>query len=224
MNENPLADVEQKKISIVIADDHDVIRDGLVSILAKWPEIVVVGEARNGIDAIQRWEACRPDIILLDLKMPKMDGIGVLKQIRKKDPLAKVIILTTFAGDDDVYQSVRAGAKAYLLKDAPRTEILNCIRAVQRGETVYSSVVAGKLVNHIKGEDTLTERELEVLRTLSTGLSNKEIGTKLFISEITVKVHLKNIFAKLKVTSRTEAIALSTRRGIIHMDSPEDVK
>jgi len=145
-----------------------------------------------------------------------LDGVDAIDQIREIDPAARVILLTTFDGEEDIYRGLRAGAKAYLLKDAPRDEILNCIRQVHGGQTVLPASVAAKLAGRVSGAE-LTEREMVVLRALATGQSNKEIARNLFISEATVKAHLKNIFAKLDVLSRTEAVATAARRGMVRL-------
>ena len=201
---------------MLIADDHAVVRDGLVAMISRWPDTTVVAEAQNGRDAVEQWKRHRPDVTLLDLRMPLLDGVGAIEQIRQVDPAARVILLTTFDGEEDIYRGVQAGAKAYLLKDAPRDEILNCIRKVHSGDTVVPSSLAAKLAERISGAE-LTEREMAVLRALAKGQSNKQIGRSLFISETTVKAHLKSIFAKLNVLSRTEAIAAAARRGIVQL-------
>jgi len=204
------------RIRVLIADDHAVVRDGLVAMISRWPDTTVVAEAQNGRDAVEQWKRHRPDVTLLDLRIPLLDGVDAIEQIRQVDPAARVILLTTFDGEEDIYRGVRAGAKAYLLKDAPRDEILNCIRKVHSGDTVVPSSLAAKLAERISGAE-LTEREMTVLRALAKGQSNKQIGRSLFISETTVKAHLKSIFAKLNVLSRTEAIAAAARRGIVQL-------
>jgi DNA-binding NarL/FixJ family response regulator len=205
------------KITVLIADDHAIIRDGLSSMLEDLPDITVVAEASTGTDAVAQWDKHRPDITLMDLQMPMLDGIAAIQRIRQKDSLARIIILTTFEGDEDVYRGLSAGAKAYLLKDTTGNDLLKYIRAVHAGETCVPPSIAAKLASRLS-ETELTERETAVLRVLASGLSNKEIGGSLFISEMTVKAYLKKIFAKLHVASRTEAIAAATRRGIIHLE------
>jgi DNA-binding NarL/FixJ family response regulator len=204
------------KIRVLIADDHAVVRDGLVAMIGRWPDTMVVAEAQDGVDAVEKWKRHRPDVTLLDLRMPQLDGVGAIEEIRKVDPAARVILLTTFDGEEDIYRGIRAGARAYLLKDAPRDEILNCIRQVHAGNTFVPSSLVAKLAERISGAE-LTEREMAVLRALAKGQSNKQIGRTLFISETTVKAHLKSIFAKLNVLSRTEAIATAARRGIVQL-------
>jgi len=204
------------KIRVLIADDHAVVRDGLAAMIGRWPDTTVVAEAQDGRDAVEQWKRHRPDVTLLDLRMPELDGVGAIEEIRQLDPAARVILLTTFDGEEDIYRGIRAGAKAYLLKDAPRDDILNCIRRVHAGETFVPAALAAKLVERISGAE-LTEREMTVLRALAKGQSNKQIGRSLFISETTVKAHLKSIFSKMNVLSRTEAIAAAARRGIVHL-------
>jgi len=204
------------KVRVLIADDHAVVRDGLVAMIGKWSEMAVIGEAQNGQEAVELWQQHRPDVALLDLRMPLLDGVGAIVEIRKTDDSARIILLTTFDGDEDIYRGIRAGAKAYLLKDAPRDEILDAIRKVHRGETFVPPSIAAKLAERVGGVE-LTEREMTVLRALATGQSNKQIGHSLFISEATVKAHLKSIFAKLNVLSRTEAIAAAAHRGMVRL-------
>ena len=208
--------VKASKIRVLIADDHTVVRDGLVAMIGKWTDMTIVAEAQNGREAVDQWKRHHPDVSLLDLRMPVLDGVGAISQIREQDSAARIIVLTTYDGDEDVYQGISAGAKAYLLKDAPRDDILNCIRKVHRGETFVPPSVAAKLAERVSGPE-LSEREMVVLRALATGQSNKEIGRTLFISETTVKAHLKSIFAKLNVLSRTETIATASRRGLVQM-------
>lgn len=204
------------RIRVLIADDHDVVRDGLAAMIGKWSDMEVVADAENGAQAVEKWKLVRPDVVLLDLRMPALDGVGAINEIRELDPGARIILLTTFDGEEDVYQGIRAGAKAYLLKDAPRDEILSCIRQVHRGETCVPPQIVAKLVDRMNG-DELTERELAVLRSLATGQSNKAIAQTLFISEATVKAHLKSVFNKLNVLSRTEAVAAAARRGLVKL-------
>jgi two-component system NarL family response regulator len=207
---------KKNKIRVLIADDHAVVRDGLVSMIGKWTDMTVVAEAKNGVEAIDQWRQHRPDVALLDLRMPELGGIEAIQKIREFDSSARLILLTTFDNEEDIYQGIRAGAKAYLLKDAPRDEILDCIRKVYVGETFIPPFVAAKLVERMS-EAELTDREMVVLRALATGQSNKGIARTLFISETTVKAHLKSIFTKLNVLSRTEAIATASHRGLVQL-------
>ena len=179
-------------------------------------DMIVVAEANDGREAVELWQTKRPDVTLLDLRMPKLDGVGAIEEIRQWDAGARIVILTTYDSDNEIYRAVKAGAKGYLLKDARREELLDCIRRVSRGETCIPQALLEKLAAATSGE-TLTGRELGVLTLLARGKSNKEIGTNLFISESTVKGHLHSIFTKLNALSRTEAIAAATRRGLIQL-------
>lgn len=207
---------KKERIRILIADDHSVVREGLVSLIKRKSDMVVVAEASNGREAVDLWKEHRPDITLLDLRMPELDGVGAIKEIRELDETAHVIVLTTFDGDEDIYRAIKAGAKAYLLKDTARDALVDCVRRVHAGETYLPPLLAAKLAERVSGE-ALSVREIEVLRRIAAGKSNKEIGAELFISEGTVKTHVKSIFAKLDVVSRTEAVATATRRGWIQL-------
>ena len=207
---------KKERIRILIADDHSVVREGLVSLIKRKSDMVVVAEASNGREAVDLWKKHRPDITLLDLRMPELDGVGAIKEIRELDETAHVIVLTTFDGDEDIYRAIKAGAKAYLLKDTARDALVDCIRRAHAGETYLPPPLAAKLAERVSGE-ALSVREIEVLRRIAAGKSNKEIGAELFISEGTVKSHVKSIFAKLDVVSRTEAVATATRRGWIQL-------
>ncbi len=197
-------------------DDHTTVLAGLTAIIGMQPDMIVVAEAANGIEALGLWQTHRPDITLLDLRMPKMDGVSVLSVIRQRDQSARVIVLTTYDSDLDILRAVKAGAKGYLLKDARREELLDCIRKVNSGETRIPQALMQKLVTAISSEP-MTDREAEVLRLLAAGRSNKEIGANLSISEFTVKGHLRSIFGKLNVVSRTEAIAAAMRQGLVQL-------
>ena len=201
---------------MLIADDHTVVREGLAAIIGRQPDMRVVAEAANGREAVALWKQHRPDVTLLDLRMPEMDGTGAIMEIRSEDASARVIILTTYDGDEDIYRGMQAGAKAYLLKDARREDLLDCIRRVGAGGVFVPPEIAAKLAHRVGAED-LSQREIEVLRLLASGKSNKQIGGCLFISETTVKSHVRNIFAKLNVLSRTEAAADASRRGLIRL-------
>ncbi len=204
------------KIRVLVADDHVVVLEGLVAIIGRQSDMTVVAEAANGREAVDLWLKHRPDVTLLDLRMPVLDGVGAIKEIRRQDNSARVIVLTTFDTDTDIFTAITAGARGYLLKDAPREELLACIRRVHSGETVIPSSLLTKLTTSLSSE-SLTARELEVLALLARGNSNKEIATTLSISETTVKAHLRSIFAKLNVLSRTEAIATASRRGLVQV-------
>jgi two-component system NarL family response regulator len=203
------------RIRVLIADDHGVVREGLVSMIQRnRADMTVVGEASDGRDAVELWKQQRPDVTLVDLRMPALDGVEVIKEIRATDKKARIIVLTTFDGDEDIYRAIQAGAKGYLLKDVPREALMDSIRRVHAGETSVPLHLVAKLANRVSGE-TLSEREIEVLKLMAQGKSNKEIATALFISEGTVKSHGKSIFSKLNVGSRTEAVAEATRRGFL---------
>ena len=178
--------------------------------------MTVVGEATNGREAVDLWKQHRPDVTLLDLRMPELDGVSAIKEIREHDEHARIIVLTTFDGDEDIYRAIQAGAKGYLLKDVPREALMDSIRRVHAGETSVPVHLAAKLAERVSGE-TLSSREIDVLKLMAQGKSNKEIGAALFISEGTVKSHVKAIFAKMNVISRTEAVANATRRGLIQL-------
>src|ERR1700741_4375479 len=203
-------------IHILIADDHTVVREGLVSLVKRKSDMCVVGEATNGREAVALWKQHRPDVTLLDLRMPELDGVGAIKEIRGLDENAHIVVLTTFDGDEDIYRAIKAGAKGYLLKDSAREALMECIRRVHAGEACIPATLAPKLAERVSGE-ALSAREIEVLQRIAAGKSNKEIGAQLFISEGTVKTHVKSIFSKLDVVSRTEAVATATRRGLIQL-------
>jgi len=207
---------KRPRIGVLIADDHSVVREGLASLIQRKPDMRVVGEASNGREAVDLWKEHRPDVTLLDLRMPELDGVGTIKQIREHDENARIVVLTTFDGDEDIYRAIQAGAKGYLLKDVPREALMDCIRRVHAGETCVPLHLAAKLAERVSGE-TLSAREIDVLKLMAQGKSNKEIGSALFISEGTVKSHVKAIFAKMNVVSRTEAVATATRRGLIQL-------
>jgi len=207
---------KKPRIRVLIVDDHSVVREGLVSLISRKADMTVVGEAANGREGVELWKEHRPDVTLLDLRMPELDGVGVIKEIRGSDEKARFVVLTTFDGDEDIFRAIQAGAKGYLLKDVPRDALMDCIRRVHAGETCVAVHLAMKLAERVSGE-TLSEREIDVLKLMALGKSNKEIGSALFISEGTVKSHVKSIFAKLNVISRTEAVANATRRGLIQL-------
>src|SRR6201982_506642 len=211
-----VGDTKKPRITVLIADDHSVVREGLVSLITRKADMTVIGEASNGREAVDLWKQHRPDVTLLDLRMPELDGVGAIKEIRELDPNAHIVVLTTFDGDEDIYRAIKTGAKGYLLKDAAREALMECIRKVHAGETCIPPALAAKLAERVSGE-TLSAREIEVLQRIAAGKSNKEIGAELFISEGTVKTHVKSIFSKLDVVSRTEAVATATRRGLIQL-------
>jgi two-component system NarL family response regulator len=207
---------KKKRIRILIADDHTVVREGLVSLIKRKSDMVVVAEASNGREAVDLWKEHQPDVTLLDLRMPELDGVSAIKEIRELDDNAHIVVLTTYDGDEDIYRAIKAGAKAYLLKDTARDALVDCVRKVHAGETYLPAPLAAKLAERVSGA-ALSAREIEVLQRMGAGKSNKEIGAELFISEGTVKTHVKSIFTKLDVVSRTEALATATRRGLIQL-------
>jgi len=205
-----------KKIEVLIADDHSTFLAGLTSIIDMEDDMIVVAQATDGRQAVDLWRKHRPTVTLLDLRMPVLDGVGAINEIRQEDDSAQIVVLTTYDSDNEIYRAIKAGTKGYLLKDARREELLDCIRKVSTGATCLPQALMQKLITGIRSEP-LTAREIDVLQLLAGGKSNKEIGTTLFISEFTVKGHLHNIFTKLNVLSRTEAIAAATRRGLVQL-------
>lgn len=206
----------REQIRLLIADDHALILEGLAATISRQTDMTIVAKAVHGRETVDLWKVHRPDIALLDLRMPKLNGVGVVREIRDIDVSARMIVHTTYDTDEDIYQAMRAGARAYLLKDAPLDELLGYIRKVHSGETCIPPALAAKLASRISGE-ALTGREIEVLKLLANGRSNKEIGSDLFISETTVKSHVRSMFTKLHVMSRTEAIAAANKRGLVQL-------
>ena len=204
------------RIRVLIADDHVTVLEGLAAIIGRQADMKVVAEAANGREVVELWDKHRPDVSLIDLRMPTLDGVGAINEIRRRSASARVIVLTTFDTDNEIARAIKAGAKGYLLKDARREELLDCIRKVNSGETCVPPALAAKLAESMSSEP-LTGRELDVLSLLAQGKSNKEIGSHLYITETTVKSHLRSIFSKLNVLSRTEAITTASRRGLVHL-------
>ena len=203
-------------IRVLIADDHAVVREGLAAMIARRSDMQVVAEAADGAQAVELSRAYRPDVVLMDLRMPNLSGVDAIAQIRAERPEARVIVLTTYDGDEDIYRALRAGAMAYLLKDTPRDDLLDTIRAVHAGQKRIPPEVAAKLAERLVAPE-LTERELDVLKLIVAGKSNKEIGAALTISEGTVKVHVASILGKLGVSDRTQAVTAALQRGIVHL-------
>jgi len=206
------------KSRILVADDHPVVREGLVTLINRQPDLQVVAEATNGNEAVEKFLAARPDVAVLDLRMPGKDGVEAVLSILQLDSKARFVILTTYQSEEDVYRAVRAGAQGYVLKSAPSDELIECIRSVAKGRNWIPSSVADKLARRLADQE-LTKREMEVLNALASGKSNKEIGVAFNISEATVKVHVTHILEKLKVNGRTEAINVAVKRGLVHLDS-----
>jgi DNA-binding NarL/FixJ family response regulator len=204
-------------LTVLVADDHPMVREGLVAVINRRSDMRVTAEASNGREAVEQFLAVRPDIALLDLRMPLMDGIEAVMSICEQAPTARLVIVTTYQSEEDIYRALRAGAQGYLLKDTPVSDLVECIQTVGSGKTWIPPAVGAKLAKRIT-DRALTTRETEVIRALAKGKSNKEIGVALNISEGTVKVHVTHMLEKLKVTGRTEAIGTALRRGLVTMD------
>ena len=203
-------------IRVLLAEDHVVVRNGLAAIINQEKDMEVVAEAGEGGEAVELWKKHRPDVTLMDLRMPGLSGANAIYEIHEANPDVRIIVLTTFDGDEDIYRAIRAGAKAYLLKDVKREELFHCIREVHAGRFVIPPAIAAKLAGHQSIEE-LTPRELAVLKLLAEGKPNKLIASELSIGEVTVKSHVRAIFSKLNVLSRTEAIAAASRSGLIRL-------
>lgn len=206
----------QSRIRILAVDDHPVLRTGISALIANQPDMALVGEADNGADAVAMFRELRPDITLMDLQMPDMGGIECIEKIRAEFPTARIIVLTTFAGDALAARALRVGASAYVLKQLARTELMDRIRSINAGARHVQPEVAVDIAHHL-GEEPLSAREVQVLALVAHGCSNKEIAGKLFISDQTIKGHLANILAKLRVDDRTHAVTVALRRGIIQL-------
>jgi NarL family two-component system response regulator LiaR len=213
-------------IRILIADDHAVVREGLRALIDTEPGMEVVGEAADGDEAVQKARSLQPDVILLDLVMPRKGGIEAIGEIKQDDPDARILVLTSFAEDEKVFSAVKSGALGYLLKDASPQELLHAIREVHRGEPSMQPAIAHKVMRELQRasnlpptEEPLTERELEVLRLVAQGLPNQEIAGKLFISERTVRAHVSNILSKLHLANRTQAALYAVREGLASLDT-----
>lgn len=205
------------RIRVLAADDHPVVRAGIAAMLANEPDIDIVAEARNGAEAVALFEAERPDVVLMDLQMPKVDGVSAITAIRAVEPNARVIALTTYDGDADIYRALSAGACAYLIKDALVDDLVGAIRSAAAGKRVIPAEVAIKLAEFTPRAD-LTARELEVLQHVARGLGNKEIAQAIGRSTETVKAHLESIFRKLDARDRAHAVTIALQRGFIHLD------
>lgn len=203
-------------LRLLIADDHAVVREGIAALMQQQADFRVIAQASSGTEAVALWREHKPDVTLMDLRMPGMDGVDAITEIRATHPGASIVILTTYDGDEDIYRGLRAGARGYLLKDARPEELVTCIRSVHAGRAYIPSEVAAKLAGRIGG-DALTEREREILQYVAKGESNKRIARDLGITEGTVKTHLQSILAKLDATSRTEAVAIAHKRGLIKL-------
>ena len=205
-----------EQIRVLIVDDHPLLSEGLGTVIESQPDMLPVGQASSGREAIQRFAECRPDVTLMDLRLPDMSGIDAMVTIRSNFPQARVIILTTFAGDAEIHRALEAGARAYLLKTMPANELMDVIRQIHAGKKKVPSEIAASLAEHYSDEH-LTSREVDILRQLAGGNRNRDIAEKLFIAEETVKAHLKHILEKLHANDRTQAVSIGVRRGIIQL-------
>jgi DNA-binding NarL/FixJ family response regulator len=212
-------EANHRTVRVLISDDHPVVRAGVRGMLSGEPDFEVVGEAENGEEAVELAARHRPDVVLMDLRMPRMDGVAATERIRADHPATQVLILTTYESDADILRAVEKGAAGYMLKDAPREELFGAIRAVAEGKSPLAPAVAARLVERLRTppEETLSPREIEVLELVAKGTSNKQIAKALWISETTVKTHLLHIFDKLGVADRTAAVTEALRRGVIRL-------
>ena len=217
MADSTLAGPEQSPIRLLIVDDHPVVRDGLRGMFTGDPDFEVVAEAANGTEALVRARAIHPDVVLMDLRMPEMDGVSAIRAMSEGGVEARVLVLTTYDTDSDVLAAIEAGATGYLLKDAPRQELLRAVRATARGEGVLSPSVTSRLLDQVRqpAKEAVSDRELEVLQLIARGFNNREAAAHLFISEATVKTHLLHIYTKLGVNDRAAAVAEAFERGLL---------
>jgi NarL family two-component system response regulator LiaR len=216
-------------IRVLVADDHAIIRKGIAAVLEIVPDIELVGEARDGWEAVAQADRLRPDVILMDLVMPQLDGIEAIRRIKERHPETRILVLTTFAGEDKIFPAIQAGALGYHLKDSRPEELVQAIRQVHRGESSLHPVIARKVLEELSRPsdrpptpEPLTPRELEVLRLVAQGLENPEIAEKLVVAEATVRTHVSNITGKLHVASRTQAALYALREGIASLDSGDE--
>lgn len=207
---------ELTPIRVFSADDHPLLREGIAAVINNQPDMLMLAQAATGGEAVQMFRQHRPDVTLMDLRLPDMSGIDALIAIRAEFPEARVIMLTTFEGDVEIQRALKAGARGYLLKSNPPQELVETIRHVHAGKKAIPPQIAARLAEHFSDE-TLTEREIDVLRHIAGGNRNRDIGERLFISEETVKVHIKHIMEKLGASDRTQAVAIAVRRGIIQL-------
>jgi DNA-binding NarL/FixJ family response regulator len=210
----------RRAIRVLICDDHPVVRSGLRGMLQAQPDFEVVGEARNGAEAIALTNRLVPDVVLMDLRMPEVDGVTAVEEIAARHPYVHVLVLTTYETDADILRAIEKGATGFLLKDAEEAELFGAIRQAAQGSSPLSPAVAARIVKRMRGreEENLSEREIEILRSVAHGMNNKDVARALLISESTVKAHLIHIFGKLGVSDRTAAVTTAIRRGIIRLD------
>jgi two-component system NarL family response regulator len=204
-------------IRILIVEDHHVVRQGLVALIKTVEDMQMIGEACDGKQAVDLFRQHQPDVTIMDLRLPNMTGVEAITEIRRNFPLARIIVLTTYDGDEDIYRALQAGARGYLLKDMSGDDLMEAIRTVHAGRSRIPPAVAQRLADRLGGPD-LTARELEVLQLIVAGKSNKEIGRDLFISEATVKTHINSVLSKLGVSDRTQAATTALQRGIVHLN------
>lgn len=204
------------RIRILVADDHPVVRDGIIANVQLQPDMIVVADACDGVEALGRIREHLPDVVMLDLRMPRLDGLDVLKELSASQLSTKVIVMTTFESEEDVHRAMKAGARGYLLKDSSQDEILDAIRRVNLGETYLPARIVQRLTEGLQKPE-LTPREIEVLQAVAAGKSNKEIGVQLFIAEGTVKTHMRKILEKFDVLGRTAAIREAVQRGLVRL-------
>jgi len=214
-NQTPLD--AARPIRVLVADDHPAVRAGLAAVIVAEGDMLIVGQVGTGEEAVAVYRQERPDVVLMDLRMPVLDGVDATRQIVREFPEARVLALTTYQGDGDIARALDAGARGYLLKHMLMTEVIGAIRTVRNGEWVIPPAVAAGLARH-RASDPLTPRELEVVELMAEGLSNKQIATAIGRTDETVKIHLKSVFAKLRVTTRTEAVRVALTRGLVHLD------
>jgi len=207
-----------EKIRVLVVEDHNVVRQGLVALLSVVDNLEVVGEAADGSDAVAQFRKHKPDVTLVDLRLPRMSGVDVIQRVRMETPQARFIVLTTYDGDEDIYRALKAGAKAYLLKGMTSEELIAAIRVVHEGKSHIPPAIAEKLAERM-GTEELTPREFDVLEQIVSGKSNKEIAAELDVSEATVKTHINSLLGKLGVTDRTQAATAAIQRGIVPLES-----
>ena len=205
------------RLRVLIAEDQAIVRDGLAALVGYQADFEVAAWAADGTDAVRLFRGAAPDVVLMDLRMPRMGGVEAIEAIRSADPQARILVLTTYDGDEEIYRALQAGACGYLLKDASTEELIGAIRTVAQGGRHIPSAIAQRLADRAMSGPSLSEREVDVLRLVAAGLTNKEIAAKLFIAEGTVKTHLNSIHEKLGVRDRTEAVMVAVRRGILQV-------
>jgi two-component system, NarL family, response regulator len=204
-------------IKVLFVDDHPMLRAGLAATINAEDDMTIAGEAGNGLEAVRLFAQLSPDVTLMDLRLPEMNGVDAIRAIREIDPQARIIVLTTYDGDQDIRRALEAGARAYLLKDMLRKELIDAIRAIHRGQRYLSPAAAARLAERVPGQD-LSAREAEILRLVVKGMSNKEMAGELGLAEGTVRIHLSHIFEKLGVHDRTQAAVVALQRGFVHLE------